>query len=374
MNRVRLFAAILIWSVSTGALAQQGAGGESANPNPMTTYERFASLAEAGDPEIQHFLGFMHFYGDGVELNYDASHYWFHQAAEEGDLKSMRNLGLFHSRALPRIPEKFFDPMEANLWFSLAAAGGKDPKLSSLASKYYGQFLAPDTKKLLQETDKRQSGETVYVTFCAGCHGFDGYASYPSAPSFALGEALQRSDSALITSILNGKGAMPSWRNNLSPDLANAAISYIRTILDGNTAGITRAQEQQSSSHQTASPERNLVEIGEQVYMQFCGGCHGFNGVAWYVNSPSFALSERMDKRNEELANSIRNGRGEMPSWEFMLKPEQIDALVLFIRTLSINYENGIASNLRAAPESFFRFRPRGVIGPKPGGRNYLDF
>ena len=374
MNRVRLFAAILIWSVSTGALAQQGAGGESANPNPMTTYERFAPLAQSGDTDIQHFLGFMHFYGEGVELDYDESHYWFHLAAEEGDLKSMRNLGLFHSRALPRIPEKFFDPREANLWFSLAAAGGKDPKLSSLASKYYGKFLAPDTKKLLQETEKRQTGETVYVTFCAGCHGFDGYSSYPSSPSFALGEALQRSDSVLIASILYGKGAMPSWGNNLSPELARAAISYIRTNLDGSTAGITGAQEQPSSTQQTARLERNQVETGEKLYLRFCGGCHGFNGIAWYVNSPSFALSERLDKRNEELANSIRNGRGEMPSWEFMLKPEQIDALVLFIRTLSITYENGIASNLRAAPELFFRFRPLGLIGPEPGGRNYLDF
>jgi mono/diheme cytochrome c family protein len=226
----------------------------------------------------------------------------------------------------------------------------------------------------LHVTEKRQIGETVYVTFCAGCHGFDGYASYPNAPSFALGEALQRSDSALIASILDGKDTMPAWRNNLSPELARATISYIRTNLDGNTAGITRAQQQPSSTQQTAGLEGTQVEIGGKLYLRFCGGCHGFNGIAWYVNSPSFALNERMNKRDQELANSIRNGRGEMPSWEFMLKPEQIDALVLFIRTLSNAYENGIASKLRSAPELFFRFRPRGVIAPEQSGGHPLDF
>jgi len=116
MNRVRLCAAILIWSVSAGALAQQGA---ATTPTPMTTYERFVPLAQLGDTDIQHFLGFMHFYGEGVELDYDESHYWFHRAAEEGDLKSMHNLGLFHSRALPRIPEQFYDPREAKCCFTL---------------------------------------------------------------------------------------------------------------------------------------------------------------------------------------------------------------------------------------------------------------
>ena len=103
--------------------------------------------------------------------------------------------------------------------------------------------------------------------------------------------------------------------------------------------------------------------LGEKIYLSFCGGCHGFNGIAWYVNSPSFALRERLQKSDEELAYSIKNGIGAMPSWEYMLKAEYMDALIKFLRTLPETYESGLIGELRH-PDLFMRFRPRGETGP----------
>ena len=102
---------------------------------------------------------------------------------------------------------------------------------------------------------------------------------------------------------------------------------------------------------------------GEQIYLRFCGGCHGFNGIAWYVNSPSFALGERLHKSDAELAHSIEQGRGAMPSWEYLLKPAQISALVRHIRRLAPRYERGIAVGGLRRPEQFLRFRPGGETG-----------
>ena len=107
------------------------------------------------------------------------------------------------------------------------------------------------------------------------------------------------------------------------------------------------------------------LESGEEIYLRFCGGCHGFNGIARYVNSPSFALRERMHKSDEKLARSIRKGKGAMPSWEDMLQPDQIFNLVKFIRTLADSYENGIDKEIRQPPGLFFRFRPKGETGPE---------
>ena len=360
-----LMIAAVLQVISVEAIAESGPKIGKSDNRPLTTYERFLPLAIAGDPDIQHFLGFMFFYGEGVDLNYDEAHYWFHLAAEEGDSRAQRNLGIFHSRAVSRIPEKYYDPKEANLWFSLAATYTNNADISRLASQSYGKFLAPDAKKVLTETEERQIGETVFLTFCAGCHGFDGHAAYPSTPSFALGERLKQSDSSLVDSILNGKGLMPPWGDTLSEGVARKSVSYIRTVLHKKVAGASQYEGNQTIEQQFTRFEGDQLELGENIYLQFCGGCHGFNGIAWYVNSPSFALRERMEKHDSELANSIKNGRGEMPSWEYMLLPHQIDALVKFIRTLSETYESGIISELQPPPEQFFRFRPKSQTGPE---------
>ena len=357
------FAVFQIISVEAPATESRSIG-EIASNRPDTTYERFLPLAVAGDTDIQNFLGFMYFYGEGVELNYNDAHYWFHLAAEEGDFKAQRNLGIFHSRLLPRIPEKYFDAEEANLWFSLAAASSRDPGVSTLVSRSYDKFLTADARKLLQETEKRHIGETIFVTLCAGCHGFDGHAPYSGAPSFALSHRLEQSNSALVDSILNGNGQMPAWGSTLSEELALATVSYIRRLANG-AAGSAQVVEPTTLSQQLVLDDEDKPESSEKIYLQFCGGCHGFNGIAWYVNSPSFALRERMHKSDADLAHSISNGRGAMPSWEHMLLPHQIDALVKFIRTLSESYERGIGNELRPSPELFFRFRPLGETGPE---------
>jgi mono/diheme cytochrome c family protein len=331
-------------------------GPQSASERPLTTYERFLPLAVAGDPMIQHFLGYMYFFGEGVELDYEAAHYWFHQAAEEGDSRAQRNLGILHSRAIERVPEKFYDASEANLWFSLAAANPQNPEVSLMAAQSYDKFLAANLEKLKPVKEGKRSGESIYLGFCAGCHGFDGYAAYPKAPSFARGDRLDKSDQVLLTSILQGKGKMPDWGKTLSTVAAGKALSYIRREFKQETrqplTEFTRAEV----------PDDGRLALGEQIYLKFCGGCHGFNGIAWYVNSPSFALGERMDKTDVELKHSIKNGRGAMPSWEYMLQPEQIDGLVGFIRTLAQTYESGILGELRR-PEQFLRFRPKGETG-----------
>lgn len=336
----------------------------SASERPLTTYERFLPLAVAGNPDIQHLLGYMFFYGEGVALDYEEAHYWFHQAAEEGDLRAQRNLGFFHSGAIARIPDRFRDASEANLWFSLAAANPENTVISALASQSYDDFLIPHVEKVIPETDDESLGENIYQRSCAGCHGFSGHAAYPDTPSFSRGDRLEQSDRILVASILQGKGKMPPWDNALSTEMAYKVVSYIRKAFDqGNVQEIPKAVL-------AASPADDHAASGEKIYLQFCGGCHGFNGIARYVNSPSFVLRERLDKSDAELANSIKNGLGAMPSWEHMLKPEQIEALVQFIRTLAQTYDDGISGELRR-PKQFLRFRPRGETRPNWAGDDF---
>lgn len=336
---------------------------------PTSTYERFLPLAEAGDAEARHLLGYMHFYGEGVELDYDTAHEWFHLAADEGEPKSMRNLGLYHAHAIARIPARFYDPREANLWFSLAAAASSDPQVATAAAASYDRFLADDKASLLDSAPPGKLGETVYTAYCAGCHGFDGYSSYANAPSFALGESLRNSDTHLLTSIGRTLDPWPHRLEGISLQARQAVLAYIRSELAGKPTRVSL-----SSSLLPAAPakapvaappgqNRARIALGTSIYSRFCGGCHGFNGIATYVNSPSFALGERLHKSDDELASSIRNGRGEMPSWEFMLKPEEIEALVGYVRTFAQTLQQGIGESLRPDPERYYRFTPKSLLG-----------
>ena len=97
--------------------------------------------------------------------------------------------------------------------------------------------------------------------------------------------------------------------------------------------------------------------------MTFCGGCHGFNGIAYYVQSPSFVLGERMNLPADELEGSIRNGKGLMPGWGSKLSDREIKSLVAFIQTLEPSYEKGIEVEPNEVPNLYFRFRPLGEYG-----------
>jgi len=157
---------------------------------------------------------------------------------------------------------------------------------------------------------------------------------------------------------------MPPWGDTLSATSARKVVSHIRKLFG------PEAVQELSQAQPVTWPDAGQLALGENIYLAFCGGCHGFNGIAWYVNSPSFALRERMSKSDAVLKNSIRNGLGVMPAWENMLKPGQVDALVKFIRTLAQSYEGGILGELRRPPE-FLRFRPLGETGQNWTGDDF---
>ena len=103
--------------------------------------------------------------------------------------------------------------------------------------------------------------------------------------------------------------------------------------------------------------EREMIP-GERTYVTFCAGCHGLNGIAAYVESPSFALGERMDKPDQVLLQTIKGGTQEMPGWDGKLSEQQLKDVLFFVRRLESQYEAGVGQILRAAPDRFYLFEP----------------
>ena len=97
---------------------------------------------------------------------------------------------------------------------------------------------------------------------------------------------------------------------------------------------------------------------GESTYVAFCAGCHGLNGIAAYINSPSFAMGERLQKPDAVLLGSIRDGIGLMPNWGNKFSEERLLDVLAFVRSLEQRYKSGIAQAIRGAPKRYFLFGP----------------
>ena len=333
------------------------------------TYENLLPLAELGDPDAQNAIGFMHYRGAGVPQDFTKAHDWFHQAAESGSIAAQRNLGLFHSGALPLVPAKFHDMEEANEWLKLVAlyapANNDTPDSSSST---FGKRAA--LASIEQRTDP---GSTLFMHYCAGCHGFDGVANFKQAPSFAFGERLDKPLDELIHSITNGLDKMPAWKGTLDKNSIRQVAAFIKEHFGDPERVALNKRELKPLLPDLAYEQNPKLRDGEEIYQHFCVGCHGFNGIAHYVYSPSFALGERTLKSDMVLRRSIAKGIGAMPGWENKLSPYQIDALMAYLRKLAALFEGTIEEDWSEGSEFYFKFRPLGARGAEwdradPGG------
>lgn len=92
------------------------------------------------------------------------------------------------------------------------------------------------------------------------------------------------------------------------------------TLILAVLAGIGDAQAQDAAQ----------IEAGEQVYKTNCELCHGERLV-----SPGTAFDLRRLKPGDRARfdKAMTDGKGQMPSWDGVLTPEQFDQLWAYIRS-----------------------------------------
>ncbi len=78
----------------------------------------------------------------------------------------------------------------------------------------------------------------------------------------------------------------------------------------------------------------------KSLFVYHCATCHGEDGKGTKrghaLKSPNLADPEWQDtKKDEEILNTITNGKNKMPRWREKLKPEEIQALAKYVRKLA---------------------------------------
>ncbi|MDH4094782.1 MAG: c-type cytochrome [Betaproteobacteria bacterium] len=165
------------------------------------------------------------------------------------------------------------------------------------------------------------------------------------------------------------------------------AVAYMLYHGEGVPRDVARAREWFERAAQSGSERarRNLASLAagpdpdiprrpaagrdvgrdEQLYLAFCSGCHGVNGVAAYENSPSFAFGERLEKGDAQLLRSLSEGSQEMPGWGDKLTHLELREVLAFVRTLHARYDNGVRTPLRAPPSVYYLFGPMEQRSPE---------
>lgn len=78
-------------------------------------------------------------------------------------------------------------------------------------------------------------GDQVYEDNCAACHQADGTGIQGAYPAFVGNGFVLADPDPVIQTLLNGRGGMPSFRNDLSNEQIAAVVSHIRNTW-GNQA------------------------------------------------------------------------------------------------------------------------------------------
>ncbi|WP_332671741.1 c-type cytochrome [Aromatoleum sp.] len=86
----------------------------------------------------------------------------------------------------------------------------------------------------------------------------------------------------------------------------------------------------------SASASALAANIGEgqRIYQMHCLGCHGVGGQSAIPTAPNFARSERLMQPDTTLMMSIKAGKMTMPSFNGILRDQQILDVIAYLRTL----------------------------------------
>jgi cytochrome c55X len=82
------------------------------------------------------------------------------------------------------------------------------------------------------------------------------------------------------------------------------------------------------SSPVAQADETNPAELGRKTYTSYCARCHGFNLV---MVTGTFDLRRFPQEEKERFVRSVAKGVRAMPAWEGVVKPEEIEAIWVYV-------------------------------------------
>jgi mono/diheme cytochrome c family protein len=98
---------------------------------------------------------------------------------------------------------------------------------------------------------------------------------------------------------------------------------------------VLAASAQGAIAQQASSNLTDQQKMGRQVFAQSCGVCHLPPSLGARTYGP--ALNKDAGGGDDDVMREfITNGTPRMPAFKYFLKPEQIDAIISYMRTVPV--------------------------------------
>lgn len=201
-----------------------------------------------------------------------------------------------------------------------------------------------------QEGDAWQAlGDETYAAQCASCHQAQGEGIEGVYPTLIGSEVLLGEADEVIALVLNGRGAMPAFRDILSDEQLAAVLSHERNSWgndaevvtaeivaaqrDVGEAGADEAGAVEDSAASAISLPDGWQEQATQLYVDNCAACHQAQGQGVEGAFPRLAGNAYVVSDPASVIATLISGRGGMPSFRSGLSSEEIAYVLSFVRT-----------------------------------------
>ncbi len=185
----------------------------------------------------------------------------------------------------------------------------------------FARFEAKDLKAIAADSEARDMGKRLFLTYCQQCHGSDarGASGFPNLTDadWLWGGEPDR----IVETITQGRqGAMPPWAA-LGAEPIKDVANYVRS-LSGLAHDSLRAQR------------------GKEVFSTNCVACHGADG----KGNPALGAPNLTDKvwlygsSEATIIETVTKGRnGRMPTFGPLLGDKKIKLLAAYVYGLNAN-------------------------------------
>lgn len=170
-------------------------------------------------------------------------------------------------------------------------------------------------------------GEKLFSESCANCHGKNGEGGI--GPALNSKKFLQSTDGGIIGSLISSGvpgSAMPAWSQAYGGPFTDEQTNDLVAFIRHWEATATDAVKPKP----TPDPAQ-----GAAIFSTTCYACHGVDGQGTNI-APALNSKEWLAKFDDNwFRQTIAQGRPKsgMPTWGKVLSPEQIDAVVAYLRT-----------------------------------------
>lgn len=253
------------------------------------------------------------------------------QKAWDGDLQELNNplprwwLKLFYLTIIFAVIYLALYPGLGSYkgYYGWSSQGQLENEQKSAEKKYgpiFDKFAKEDLKVLAANTEARDMGKHLFLTYCSQCHGSDA-AGAKGFPNLTDGDWLYGGEPDVIkTTIANGRaGVMPAWGAPLGEQGVKEVTQFVLSLSGRNH-------------------DAKLAAAGKDKFATFCASCHMPDGKGMQaLGAPNLTDNVWLYGGSEAtIMESISKGRnGQMPAQAEKLGEAKVHILAAYVYGLS---------------------------------------